>query len=200
MNIDLSQLVGGEQFLVPSIVSRNGFGIKLKALADSGANGFCFVNSTLATTVAEYLQIEKQQAARPIPVNGFDGRPSTPVTEFLTVHLLVDGRRVYNVPILIVDLGNHDMILGRIFLAHFDIWLNVRDRTLVWPDDQPRTPSFARTLVTTILTLKRPVDLEHQADMVRRDLAIESVARKEQLRPTTPPQEESIRIETPSKP
>jgi hypothetical protein len=86
----LSQLVGSKQFLVPSIVLHNGFGIKLKALADSRANRSCFVNLSIAVSVAEYLQIKKSQTDQPIPLNRFDGKAGIPVTEFLIVHLSVD--------------------------------------------------------------------------------------------------------------
>jgi hypothetical protein len=165
MSIDLSQLVGGKQFLVPSIISYNGYGIKLKALADSGANGFCFVNSTIALQLAKYLRIKKTRLDQPIPVKGFDGRQSDPVTDVLMAHLSVDGRRTYNIPLLITNLGTHDLILGRKFFQYYNIWLNVRDRALIWPEDRPQTPSFVKNILTTIPDLKRPaIPLPHDQE------------------------------------
>jgi hypothetical protein len=47
----------------------------------------------------------------------------------LVVHLTVDGRRQENIPFIILDLGQHDVILGLKWMAHFDIWLNVREHS-----------------------------------------------------------------------
>jgi hypothetical protein len=37
------------------------------------------------------------------------------------------------IPLLIADLGNHEIILGRKWLAEQDIWLDVKNR---WPNER----------------------------------------------------------------
>lgn len=39
-------------------------------------------------------------------------------------------------PMPIANLGQHDLILGKSWLAEEDIWLDVRNRRLLWPEDR----------------------------------------------------------------
>jgi hypothetical protein len=43
--VDLSQLLGGEAFILLYIVSNNGLGIKTFFLINTGANRYTFINS-----------------------------------------------------------------------------------------------------------------------------------------------------------
>jgi hypothetical protein len=45
VEVNLSQLLGGEAFILPYIVSNNGLGIKTSSLINTGANGYTFINS-----------------------------------------------------------------------------------------------------------------------------------------------------------
>ena len=54
-------------------------------------------------------------------VKGYDGRPGKPISQILTLHLEVDGRRQKSIPMLILDLGSYDIILGRKWFTQFDI-------------------------------------------------------------------------------
>jgi hypothetical protein len=77
------------------------------------------------------------------------------------------------VPFLVTDLGHHDVILGRKWLAYLDLWLDVRNRQLIWPANLPPTPSFVKEITVTIRSLLEPTaaDPAHQADATRRDQA-----------------------------
>src|SRR5204862_72202 len=87
---------------------------------------------------------------KPITVKGFDGRGGKAVTHILILHLSLDGCQQTNIPFCILDLGNHDIILGLKWMEYFDIWLNPCNRRLVWPDDESRLapPSFHREIRT----------------------------------------------------
>jgi len=79
--------------------------------ADTGANGFAFIN----TTCAMILQSSSPQGrtlVRPITTKGFDGRQGKPVTHFLTLHLSLERPTPREHPVLDLDLGSHDVILG----------------------------------------------------------------------------------------
>lgn len=94
------------------------------------------------------------------------------MTKILTLHLSIDGRRQRDIPMLILDLGSHDIILGRKWFTHFDIWLDVRNQRLLWPRTHPSTPTFAREICMPRENLQttepNPI---YQADIVKRDLA-----------------------------
>jgi len=138
--IDLSQLIGGKHFTIPCTISHNGYGIDLHALADTRANGFAFIDTACAIDTAKFLNITATQLEKPIAVKGFDGKQGHAVTHILTLHLSIDGRRQTNLPFCILDLGNHDIILGLKWMNYFNVWLDPRRRTLVWPNDESRIP------------------------------------------------------------
>lgn len=168
--------MGGRHFTLPCQVSKNGYGIALTALADSGANGFAFIDTARAMDIANFLNIKPQPLVRPIATKGFDGRDSKPVTHILFLHLSIDGQRQQDIPFLILDLGTHDVILGLKWMSYFNVWLLPRDRRLLWPDDPERTntPSFQREIAIdkTAIEPKKP-NPEHQRDAAARDHAMD---------------------------
>lgn len=109
----------------------------------------------------------------------------------IRLNLAIDGHRQIDLPMLILDLGSHDMILGRQWFDDNDIWLDVRGRRLVWPEERLMAEEHPGKSPNTIwqhemaiprTILKRPeVNVSHQADANRRDQLIEQDA------PTTPP-------------
>ena len=68
------------------------------------------------------------------------------------------------------------MILGLKWMAYFNVWLNPRDKRLMWPDDLERTnaPLFQREIQVprNSLKLKKP-DPEHQRDASARNRAMD---------------------------
>jgi hypothetical protein len=47
-----------------------------------------------------------------------------------------EWEKILERPMLIADLGQHDLILGRKWFAENKIWLNPGERELVWPEDR----------------------------------------------------------------
>ena len=111
--VDLSQLMGGKSFTIHCTLLCNGYGVNTTALADTGANAFALLDTKCAMKLSEFLNSPLETFETPIPVKGYNGNIGTPITSLLQAHLRVDGWRQYNVPFLITDLGNHDLILGR---------------------------------------------------------------------------------------
>ena len=132
--IDLSQLIGGETFTVQCSLAYNGTYIDyISALPDSRANGFVFLDTSCAKEVMKFLGYDAIRLDRPILAKGYNGVCSKPITHYLSIDLVVDGRRLVEIPFLILDLGNHDMILGAKWMAYFDIQPDLKRRKLVWP-------------------------------------------------------------------
>jgi hypothetical protein len=74
-------------------LSKNGHGVTSKALVDSGANGFVFINTLFAVDLAKYLGLKAQPLPRTIKVKGYDGGSHNYASHYLRLHLTIDGRR-----------------------------------------------------------------------------------------------------------
>ena len=109
----MRQLIGGDHLTTTCTIAKNRYSVVSQALIDSRANGFVFIDTLCAVDVAKYLGIKAQRLPHTISVKGYNGQAGEPITRYLRLHLMVDGRRQYNVPLLILDLGAHDLILGR---------------------------------------------------------------------------------------
>jgi hypothetical protein len=169
-SVDLGQLVGGKSCTVPCHIFNNGSKVSSLALADTGANAFALIDTQRAQRTSQFLAIPIECLPNPIHVRGFDGTSAPPITSILRLHICVDRRRLYNVPFLITDLGGHDVILGRKWMSHLGVHLDVRRRRIVWPQNLPPTPWFAKEIGTTmrdlLQTVQNPI---HQEDATRRD-------------------------------
>ena len=141
--------MGGPQFTVPCSLSMNGYTVALRTLLDSGANGLAFVDTRCANDLAKFLNLIPTPLPEPIPVKGYDSKSRATVTHILRAHLTIDGRRQYNLPLLILDLGSHDLILGRKWFDYFRILLDVHNRRLHWPVEIPPTYSAVREIKLT---------------------------------------------------
>ena len=141
--------MGGKHLTVSCTLAKNGYGVISQALIDSGANGFVFIDTCCAVDIAKFLGLKTQRLPRAVPVKGYDGQRGQPVTHYLRLHLSVDRRRQYNVPLLILDLGSHDLILGHKWLAFLDILVDVRRRCLVWPRELKPSTSVIKEIVIT---------------------------------------------------
>ena len=165
LDVDLSRLIGRKSLTIPCILSCNRYSIKTTALANSRANAFALLNAECTQKISKFLNTPFEKLERPIPIKGYNGRIGNPIESILRIHLRVDGRRQYNVPFLVTDLGHHDVILGRKWLAYLDLWLDVRNRQLIWPTNLPPTPSFVREISVTMYDLLNPIlNLNYQAD------------------------------------
>ncbi len=75
---------------------------------------------------------------------------------------------------LILDLGSHNLIIGRKWLEYYDVWLDVRNRRLLWPNQPRENRPVTQEILTTREQLRpQPVNAQHQADVARRDRAFQ---------------------------
>jgi hypothetical protein len=79
----LSQLVGGLYLTVPCTIVHNRYTVKLNVLADSGANGFVFINTFYTINIAKFLNVKAQRLPRPINVKGYDRKAGSAITYIL---------------------------------------------------------------------------------------------------------------------
>jgi Reverse transcriptase (RNA-dependent DNA polymerase) len=181
--------LGGKHFTVSCRLSHNGYAVQTSALADSGANGFVFLDTRLARDLMKFLNISPISLSKPCSVKGYDGRPGKPISEVLMLHLEIDGHRQKNIPLLILDLGNYDLILGRKWFDKFDIWLDIRNKRLLWPREHSSDSNFTKEICTPRENLRITAILpRHQADVEKRDraFALEDKRRADGRRQTDP--------------
>ena len=158
----------------------NGYGVSIPALVDTGANGFIFIDVGCAITVANFLGSKVVRLNEKVPVRGYDGRAGQPITHVIIMDLEVDGHQLKQQPMLITNLGQHKIILGRKWMETHNLCLDVRSRSFLWPENDSQYIKFSKRLVTSWENLvKKPVNRSHQADAIKRDRAVEKQARSE---------------------
>jgi hypothetical protein len=121
-------------FTFPYIISNNGLGIKTSSLINTGINRYTFINSKFVKIIECFLDIKPVLLKSLCNVRGFDGKQATPITHYIELTLLIDGRKVL-VPMLVVGLGGHDIILGRKWFVSTSVLIDCKNRRLIWPDD-----------------------------------------------------------------
>ena len=100
-------------FIVPySLVYNRIYIIYISILLDLGANGFAFLDTCYAKDIMKFLGRKATPLSRLITAKGYDSMPGKPIIHYLLLDLVIDRRRLIEIPFLILDLRNYDMILG----------------------------------------------------------------------------------------
>ncbi|KAI0994583.1 hypothetical protein K3495_g13599 [Podosphaera aphanis] len=69
-----------------------------------------------------------------------------------------------------MELGSHDIVLGRAWLSHFDVPVDFRCHKLCWPPALPPTHSYSNPICRTLPEiLSASTKLAHVRDIARRD-------------------------------
>jgi hypothetical protein len=166
--------MGGKAFTMDCTITTNGYGTPTAALIDSGANGFSFINTLLAYDIAKFHGLKVSKLPRPIRVKGYDNKVATSATRYIRFGLLLDHRKFVNMPFVILDIGNHDVILGKTFFEYYNTKLDVKGRKLLWPPTLLPSMSVLRPRIIA-RELLLPQDIsdatkqQYQTDIERRD-------------------------------
>jgi hypothetical protein len=123
--------MGGSPLTVLCTLAKNGIGIDLDILADTRANGFAFIDATLAEQLCESLGLQLTALPRTIQAKGYDGQKGQIASHCLTLNLILEGRRQYNIPFIVLKLGAHEAILGRKWFKYFHVNPDVARRRLI---------------------------------------------------------------------
>lgn len=93
----------------------------------------------------------------------------------ILLHLWLDRWRFLNTPLILADLGQHQMIIGRRWLAEKDVRLDVKNSAFLWPaepSDLEKALPAPRLVPRRVLQRPMPSPL-HQQDEERRDRALD---------------------------
>jgi hypothetical protein len=83
---------GDGSFTVQIQIAKNEHSVATRALIDTGANGFAFIDMDFELFVAKHFGWSMIRLETPCPVRGYDGRSGPPITHVLPVNLIVEGR------------------------------------------------------------------------------------------------------------
>jgi len=83
----------------------------LKALVDSGANRFIFINTLVTINAAKFFWTIVVPLNSNCHICSYNGKTEEQITHAIILHLAVDGHCQANIPMLITNLGQHNMIL-----------------------------------------------------------------------------------------
>ena len=104
-----------EAFVVTCSLGRTNK-IKITSLLDTGATGIAFINLAIVRHVYDVLQISFIQLAKPKPIRGFDGKLAPSITHTIYPALTVQGYTKLLAPFLVTKLGQHILILGKLWM------------------------------------------------------------------------------------
>jgi predicted aspartyl protease len=158
---------------MPCTISKNGLGIKTRTLIDTGANGYIFIDQKLAEKASQYLDTPITALPVSHDVRAFNGHRASPITHYIELNLHIDGRKQVKQPMVLVQLGGHDMIIGRAWAEKHNTLVDCQNRQLLWPDEPAPTKGWNKVITTHQRNLFPPVNKVHQADAQRRDCQIE---------------------------
>ena len=71
------------------------------------------INTKFAQRLSRFLSTPIHTLLTLITVRGFDGQSRQAINRYIVLYLRVDGRKQYNVPIVLLDTGYRDLILSR---------------------------------------------------------------------------------------
>jgi hypothetical protein len=106
-------LIRKKYFTIPCILVYNRYRVQTSVLIDSGANSLVFIDNWFATDLVKFLGAKIIPLTTPCSVKGFDRKPGHPATQTIVLNLGIDKYRQQKIPILILDLGNYNLIFRR---------------------------------------------------------------------------------------
>ena len=175
-SLDLRKLLSPSSLTFKAKVAMNGKTISVSCLADTGADGYLFVNINLIGALINHWGLRTKRLPQECPVTGFDGELRQPITHVAKLTFMIDGRVQQSQPMLIADIGKHDMIMGRLWFEEHGVLVDCRNYHLFWPDQislkEEVLNQFLKPIPRQILKRPKP-EASHQKDMERRDALME---------------------------
>ena len=91
VEIDLSKLLGRQGFYVNSQLAYNGLSFTVNTLADTGVNGYLFIDIKKAIKLAHFYNIPTEPLRQSIKIRGFSSSDRPQITHAIILHLIVGG-------------------------------------------------------------------------------------------------------------
>ena len=133
---EIPRLAGGQACDAQCrLIGRQGnSSLSVSALLDTGANISALADRRM---VPELQKIGFRLQKHPkIYTTGHNDEVTGEIVQYATGRVELAGR-VHPIQVLIGETGNHDLIVGRRFLAEKDALIDVRNRSIVWRSTSP---------------------------------------------------------------
>ena len=142
--------------------------IKTIFLLDTGATGIAFIDLAIARHVCDVLQIFFIQLAKSKSIKRFDGKPAPSITHAIYPTLTVQGHTKLLALFLITKLGQHPLILGKLWMWKHSVILDMScDKLNFWLGYCQHPKSLPKTVNTPVkLHLNTSVHLSTSATML----------------------------------
>lgn len=121
--IDIHDLLDSnhDHFCTDKQLVKNGLSVASSSLIDTGAGGYGFIDAKFLNLTGSRLGATLIPLKKEVNVKGYDGNSPQGITHAVRFSIQIDGRRIDDEPLLVLNLGNHEIILGRKWLAEHNI-------------------------------------------------------------------------------
>jgi hypothetical protein len=110
--LDLTKLIGGEYITISCTLVKNGLFFPTKALIDSGANSFVFIDITFLKHLSPFFKPILYLLKTSLQVKGYNGIKGPKIIYYTLLNLTVDSCIQSFTLFLITYLGSCLVILG----------------------------------------------------------------------------------------
>ena len=150
--------------------------LSIRALLDTGATGYAFVNVPFARVLCNTLNIESSPLSRPKTIKAFNDTDVERITHGIYSCLDVGGHSESTAPLLITNLGKHDIILGLPWIEKHGVIIDARHRRLMFQAGTCHHPGALPNLSETklhrwtsrsSLKLPRPIKIIDEEVLMR---------------------------------
>ena len=109
-----TSLFSQKPFVIPGVLFSQGKRYEAPLLVDTGATGYSFVNERMIKAICNAIGVSPIPLSKPKKVRGYNGQISkTLITYIILLGLELNSYKELTVPMLITDLGQHDVILSK---------------------------------------------------------------------------------------
>ena len=116
------------------------------ALLNTRAYGFLFMDTCYIIASTKFLGVPLRKLQDPIIIKGYNGYQGRVVTHFLEYTLTINSRQLTQVPFLVLNLGNHDLILGLQQFKYYNIKPDLCHQWLKWPTSLLASPYYTQEI------------------------------------------------------
>ena len=103
-----------------------------RALVDSGASVHTLIHEKHVPRICQLLQIQPINLPKPRLVQTFEGLQAQPITQAIYPNMRVKEHAELSAPMLITNLGHHDMILGQPWMKEHGVLVDAANEDIIF--------------------------------------------------------------------
>jgi hypothetical protein len=119
--LDLRELIRGNLYTLQTQLNIKGFTFYTRALGDTRANGFLFINSELIALFTRHCGARSKPFSSAILVIGYNSKSNSRITHYIRLTLQINNRWFVRMSFYIALVRKHNVIIGRKWLKYFKI-------------------------------------------------------------------------------